>query len=265
MNIPKERKVQKGRGRRSSAQSDNRSGHYVRSRIPKGKSDDIAFDATLRAAASFQSQRDKDGRAIAIESSDIRDKVRKKRIGTTILFVVDSSGSMGAKQRMAAAKGAILSLLIDAYQKRDRVGLVAFKGNSAELLLSPTSSVERAKKCLEELPTGGKTPLGPGLLKACDVFSKDNKIRKDSRQILVLISDGRLNVGSREGADLMAEVNSVAAEMRSQEITSIVLDTETGLLRLGKMKEIADTLGGIYYTLEELKAETISDLVSRYK
>lgn len=264
LNIPKERKIQKGRGRRSSAKSDDRSGHYVRSRIPKGKSEDIAFDATFRAAAPYQSQRNKNEVAIAIHSSDIRDKVKKKKIGTTILFVVDSSGSMGAKQRMSAAKGAILSLLMDAYQKRDRVGLIAFKGNSAEIILQPTTSVEQAKKCLEELPTGGKTPLGPGLLKAYDVFKRDKNSNKDSRQILVLISDGRLNVGTRDGIDLMEEVKSVATEMRSQGITSIVLDTETGLLQLGKMKKISDILGGIYFPLDEIKAETISNLVSQY-
>ena len=172
---------------------------------------------------------------------------------------------MGAKKRMTAAKGAVLSLLMDAYQKRDKVGLIAFKGDRAELLLPPTTSVDRAKKCLEELPTGGKTPLGSGLLKAYDVFSKEKKNEKDARQLLILISDGRLNVGSRDGVNLMSEVTGVSAEMKAEGINSIVLDSETGLLKLGKMRVISDILGGIYFPLDEIKAEVISDLVSQYK
>jgi len=150
-----------GSGRRTKTRTDSRSGRYVKSTIPHEKTSDIAFDATFRAAAPHQLNREKNGVAIAIRQPDIREKVRERKIGNTILFVVDASGSMGAQQRMTAAKGAILSLLIDAYQKRDRVGLIAFKGDSAELILPPTSSVELARKYLQNMPTGGKTPLPP--------------------------------------------------------------------------------------------------------
>jgi magnesium chelatase subunit D len=156
MSAEHELKNRDGSGRRSKTRTNSKSGRYVKSAIPHEKTTDIGFDATFRAAAPNQLGRAKDGKAIALHQSDIREKVREKKIGNTILFVVDASGSMGARERMRAVKGAVLSLLIDAYQKRDRVGLIAFKDKSAELLLLPTSSVELANKYLQDLPTGGK-------------------------------------------------------------------------------------------------------------
>jgi len=201
LSIPKEPQVKMGSGRRSKARSDTKSGRYVGSKFPKGKTDDIAFDATLRAAAPYQRQRKNGRAAVAIEPQDIRQKVREKKIGNTIMFVVDSSGSMGVNRRMVETKTAILSLLVDAYQKRDRVGLVSFKQDKAEVLLYPTSSVELAKKQLEELPTGGKTPLSKGLLKGYEVLRNELNKDKKIKPLLVIISDGKANVSINENSN----------------------------------------------------------------
>ncbi|MFA5238063.1 MAG: magnesium chelatase subunit D family protein, partial [Methanoregula sp.] len=159
-----------GNGRRSVTES--RDGKYVGCRIPETPGPDIALDATIRAAAPHQLERT-GSLAIKIETSDLREKVRERKMGNTVLFVVDASGSMGAQQRMTAVKGAILSLLIDAYQKRDRVGLVVFRGQGAEVLLPPTSSVELARKYMQTLPVGGKTPLAHGLARGFEVIQRE--------------------------------------------------------------------------------------------
>lgn len=133
------RTIRKGSGRRSLVRTSTCQGRYIRAILPRGKElQDIAFDATLRAAAPHQASRDKHGMALAIENSDVRTKLREKRTGNTILFVVDASGSMGANKRMQAVKGAVYSLLNDAYQKRDKVGMIVFRKQSAELILGIT-------------------------------------------------------------------------------------------------------------------------------
>ncbi len=261
LSLPTETEVRAGSGRRSKAKSDTKSGRYARSAIPKDKTDDIAFDATFRAAAPYQIHRKNGGVAVAIETQDIRQKVREKKIGNTIVFVVDSSGSMGANRRMVETKGAILSLLINAYQKRDKVGLVAFKGEKAEVLLSPTSSVELAKKRLEELPTGGKTPLAKGLLTGFEVLRNELNKNKRIKTLLVIISDGKANVSINNNSNPFDEAKQIAEDIRHSGIKSIVIDTETGFVRLGKLQELSEALGGRYYPLEDIKAEAISNLV----
>ncbi|MFH1260231.1 MAG: VWA domain-containing protein [Elusimicrobiota bacterium] len=256
---PRDKILRAGSGRRSETKTDSKSGRYVRSRIPNGKPGDIAFDATLRAAVLYQKERTenrKSGGAVVIEHRDIRQKVREKKVGNAIVFVVDSSGSMGANRRMIETKGAILSLLIDAYQKRDRVGLVAFKGAEAEVLLPLTSSIELAKKRLEELPTGGKTPLAKGLLASYELFQ--NELRKNIKikPLLVLISDGKANAGLAK-ANIFEEVKEIAGEIRAAGINSIVIDPESGMLSFNKAREIAAVLGGNYYKLENLTANNI--------
>ena len=143
--MERDRVLRKGSGRRSRTRSSSKAGRYIMSRMQR-KTDDLALDATIRAAAPYQKQRRRKDVAIAIEKSDIREKVREKRIGNFIVFVVDASGSMGAGKRMIETKGAILSLLLDAYQKRDKIAMIAFKGDHAEVLLPPTGSVELAHK-----------------------------------------------------------------------------------------------------------------------
>jgi len=250
----------KGSGRRTKTRTDSRSGRYVKSTIPNEKTSDIAFDATFRAAAPHQVDREKDGMAIAIRRPDIREKVREKKIGNTILFVVDASGSMGAQQRMSAAKGAILSLLIDAYQKRDRVGLIAFKGESAELILPPTSSVELARKYLQNLPTGGKTPLPHGLMKGYEVIQSELRRDPDAYPFFILISDGRANV-CLHGESALEETLEIASHIKAEGIHSTVIDTEVGAIRFGFAHRISDALGARHLKLEDLRSDSIVNAV----
>ena len=156
----RDNKKRSGTGKRCKTKSGSLQGKYIKSIIPKGKIIDFAFDATIRAAAPYQRKYDINGLKIKIRKEDIRVKVRERRTGTSILFVVDSSGSMGVKKRMEAVKGAIMSLLKDAYEKRDRVGLVAFRKNCAEELLPITRSIDLAQKKLEKLTTGGENSIG---------------------------------------------------------------------------------------------------------
>lgn len=259
--MDKDRQARRGSGRRSRTKTDSSVGRYVKSTSHRDR-DDLAIDATIRAAAPFQQSRKKNGMALVIETSDIREKVREKRIGNFMLFVVDASGSMGAKQRMIETKGAILSLLQDAYQKRDKVGMVAFKGDHAEVLLPPTNSVELAQKCLIEMPVGGKTPLASGLSKAQEVVRQQLKRSPHMRPIVVIMSDGKANVAMADDKP-MAEAHRVADNMREEfNIKYIVVDTEQkGLLSFGKAQELAVHLGGECYTIEQLKVDSLVDIV----
>ncbi|MCD6506824.1 putative cobaltochelatase [Candidatus Poribacteria bacterium] len=250
-------------GRRSKSRTDSKAGRYVGSVIPCGKVADLAFDATLRAAAPFQTRRRKEtpgSNALLIKSHDLREKVREKKIGNLILFVLDASGSMAAEERMAAAKGAVLSLLLDAYQRRDRVGMVVFRGEKAELVLPPTNSVELAQKYLAELPTGGRTPLAHGLKLALDTIKEQRWRDKHIIPLLVLISDGRANVSLDDG-DPVEEAKRVAREIRAANIRSIAVDTEQGFPTFGLVRQICDEMGGTYLRLEELKSEPIASAV----
>jgi magnesium chelatase subunit D len=246
-----------GNGRRSVTES--RDGKYVRSRIPETPGPDIALDATIRAAAPHQ--RDRTGAlAVKIEPSDLREKVRERRMGNTVLFVVDASGSMGAQQRMTAVKGAILSLLIDAYQKRDRVGLVVFRGKGAEVLLPPTSSVELARKYMQQLPVGGKTPLAHGLSRGFEVLQRELMINHHSIPKMILISDGKANVSMGSGSPL-DDAKEVAGHIRDAGISSFVIDSEQSFVSFGLAHTISDELGAKYLRLEDLNAGQIADLV----
>jgi len=250
----------KGSGRRSKTLTSSRQGRYIKSTILHEKTTDIAFDATLRAAAPYQLTREKNGNSVIIHESDFRKKVREKKIGNLVLFVVDASGSMGARQRMVASKGAVLSMLMDAYQKRDKVGLIAFKGESAELLLPPTSSIELAQKYLQEIPTGGKTPLSRGLVKGYEVIKAELLRDPDTCPFMVLISDGRANV-SMNGEPPLQEITKVASRLREEGIQSAVIDTESSMIKFGLAQQISTALGATYLTLENLKADSIVDAV----
>ena len=246
-----------GSGRRSVTES--RDGKYVRSRIPEIIGPDIALDATIRAAAPHQ--KDRVGElAVKIETSDLREKVRERKMGNTVLFVVDASGSMGAQQRMTAVKGAILSLLIDAYQKRDRVGLVVFRGKGAEVLLPPTSSVELARKYMQLLPVGGKTPLAHGLSKGLEVLQREKMINKHTIPRMILISDGKANVSMGSGSPL-DDAKEVASHIRDAGISSLVIDSEKGYISFGLAHTLSDEMGAKYLKLEDLRADQIADVV----
>ncbi|AKB79827.1 ChlI component of cobalt chelatase involved in B12 biosynthesis [Methanosarcina horonobensis HB-1 = JCM 15518] len=250
----------KGSGRRSKTFTSSKQGRYIKSTIPHEKTSDLAFDATLRAAAPYQITREKNGNSIIIHESDFRKKIREKKIGNLVLFVVDASGSMGARQRMVASKGAVLSMLMDAYQKRDKVGLIAFKGESAELLLPPTSSIELAQKYLQEMPTGGKTPLSRGLVKGYEVIRTELQRDPDTCPFMVLISDGRANV-SMNGESPLQEIKTVASRLREEGIQSAVIDTESSMIKFGLARQISAALGATYLTLENLKADSIVNAV----
>ena len=251
-----------GSGRRSKIISDSKRGHYVASMLPRGKVTDLAFDATFRAAAPFQKRRKEAANspqnALLIERCDIREKIRETKLGNLIMFVVDASGSMAAEERMSATKGAVLSLLLDAYQRRDRVGMVVFRKNSAELVLPPTNSVELAQKHLTNLPTGGRTPLAHGLKLGLDAVV--SSIRTDDIPLLVLVSDGRANV-NLYGGDPVEEAKNIACKIASKGIQSITIDTEQGFLNFGLVKQISETMGSKYLRLEELRAAPIASAV----
>jgi magnesium chelatase subunit D len=172
-------------------------------------------------------------------------------VGNLILFLVDASGSMGARKRMVAVKGAILSLLLDAYQKRDRVGLIAFRGSGAKLLVPPTNSVELAERQLRQLPTGGQTPLAAGLNLADQVLT--NYLQRDAAltPLLVLISDGRANFGPQ------SQLRQTAAKLAQKRLAVLVLDSEQGFVRLGLARDLANWLNAHYLLLDELRTETI--------
>jgi magnesium chelatase subunit D len=239
--------------------TESRDGKYVRSRIPETIGPDIALDATIRAAALHQNDRGGE-LAINIEMSDLREKVRERRMGNTVLFIVDASGSMGAQQRMTAVKGAILSLLIDAYQKRDRVGLVAFRGSGAEVLLSPTSSVERARASMQSLPVGGKTPLAHGLYTGLETLKRELMINHHTIPKIILISDGKANVSMGSGSPL-DDAKEMASRIRDAGISSLVIDSEQSFISFGLAQSISAEMGGRYLRLEDLQADQLAGVV----
>ncbi len=230
-------------------------GQPVGAREVGGGVKDVALAATLRAAAPHQKERGRSGSGILVLRGDLREKVREGREGNLILFVVDASGSMAARRRMSAVKGAILSLLADAYQRRDKVGLVSFRGEGAQLLLPPTSSVELAAPRLEELPTGGRTPLAAGLEKAAEVLKRAELQDAERRSLLVLLTDGRATAGP--------DPCRAAAGLRALGVASVVVDTEEGYVRLGMAGEVAGALDGRCLRLEDLRADSLVELVER--
>ncbi|MCA1848780.1 MAG: VWA domain-containing protein, partial [Actinobacteria bacterium] len=241
-------------GRRSRS-SGGPSGHPVGDREPPGPTRDVAIPATIRAAVPHQRERGRKGPGILVRPHDLREKVREGREGNLILFLVDASGSMAARKRMSAVKGAVLSLLADAYQRRDKVGLVSFRGEGAQVLLPPTASVELAAPRLEELPTGGRTPLAAGLEKAAEILARERLRDGERRPLLVLLTDGRTTAGP--------DPRRAAPRLRSLEVASVVVNTEEGYVRLGMAEEIADSLGARYLRLEDLRADSLVQLVKR--
>ncbi|MBI5303416.1 MAG: VWA domain-containing protein [Chloroflexi bacterium] len=221
-----------------------------------GTKTDLAFDATFRQAAPFQIRRVKKNTAIAIESQDLMRKVRVRRAANLILFVVDASWSMAAAERMIATKGAIMSLLIDAYQKRDRVGLVVFQKEDARLVLPPTSSVDLAEKALKDIPVGGKTPLSAGLLLAHQVLVRERAKDREVMPLMIIVTDGAGNV-SMTDLPPQEEAHRVATMLKKADLRSVVINTEHEAFDRGLAATLADDLGGPCYTLKQLRAEEL--------
>lgn len=221
-----------------------------------GEVTDVAFDATLREAAPYQIRRERKDVALAIESQDLRRKVRVRRAANLILFVVDASWSMAAAERMIATKGAIMSLLIDAYQKRDRVGLVVFQKENARLILTPTSSVDLAQKALKDIPVGGKTPLSAGLLMAHEVLVRERARDREVMPLMIVVTDGAGNVAMTD-LPPQEEALQIANMIRKADLRTIVINTEHEAFDRGLAQGLADTLGGPCYTLKQLRAEDL--------
>ncbi len=225
---------------------------------------EAALHATLAAAAPHQRNRvSVAGRSLTITADDLRRQRREQPAGRTILFVVDSSGSMGARRRMVAVKGAILSLLLDAHRRRDRVGLVAFRGLGAEVLLSPTASLTLARRQLANLPTGGATPFAHGLMRARQVLTAERRRRPRAQSLLVVLSDGRANVSLRDGIEPTAEVERALRDMHHEGIDGVLLDTEDGPVRLGNMGRFGVAWVVPCFPLTEVRAEGIGEAVRR--
>ena len=250
-------------GRRTSVTNTEPMGRYIRGAIPVDRAHSLAFDATVRAAAEHQNARkasEPDGNALRLRTWDIREKVRERKLSNLIVFVLDTSGSMGVENHMTVTKGAILSLLTDAYQKRDRVALITFHGSQAEVVLTPTNSVQRAERILRQLPTGGRTPLADGLRMAGDLLAQE--IQRDSGVIplLIVVSDGRANV-ALHGSDPIEDVRVMSGKIREMKINAMVVDTEAEHFRIGLASRLASWLGGPCYRIEELDAHSTSKLV----
>jgi magnesium chelatase subunit D len=240
-------------GRRSRVVGDH--GHPVGDREAGETPEDIALAATVRSAAPHQRARGRDEAGLVLRREDLRTNLREGREGNLVLFVVDASGSMAARSRMAAVKGAVLSLLTDAYQRRDKVGLVSFRGEGARVLLPPTSGVELAASRLVDLPTGGRTPLAAGLEKAAEILMRERTREKERRPLILVLTDGRTTAGP--------DPRAAAAALRRLGISSVVVDTEEGYVRLGMAATLAEALGARCLRLEELRAGALVELVER--
>ncbi|MBC2879409.1 MULTISPECIES: putative cobaltochelatase [Streptomyces] len=242
-------------GRRSRARTAH--GRTTGSRRPRGTLTRLHLAATLQAAAPHQHARGRAGRGLVVRRDDLREAVREGREGNLVLFVVDASGSMAARKRMSAVKGAVLSLLLDAYQRRDKIGMITFRGSGADLALPPTSSVDAGAARLEKLPTGGRTPLADGLLRAREVLRVERLRDPSRRPLLVVVTDGR----ATGGPEPLVRASRAAGLLAAEGIASVVVDCEAGPVRLGLAAELGQSLRAPVVTLDELRADTVTALV----
>lgn len=240
-------------GRRSKAVDAER-GRSIRA-VPDSNPASLAVGATLRSAALRQAAGGNSGGSLQLVREDLHAQVRVGKSANLIVFVVDASGSMAAQRRMEAVKGAVLALLTDVYQRRDQVAVIAFRGETAELLLAPTRSVEQAEQGLRALPTGGRTPLPHALQLSLQLLQQ---AADDAPPLLVLLSDGKANVPLSTGGDAWQETLTLAAEIAAAGIAALVLDTETGYVRLGRAARLAQALGAECLTLEALSADNLA-------
>ncbi|MFC1960255.1 VWA domain-containing protein [Chloroflexota bacterium] len=251
-------------GRRSSTRTERKRGRYVQARpYREGETrTDLAFDATLRAAAPHQKERSEadTGMAYNIHRQDLQRKIRVRKAANLIMFAVDASWSMAVAERMQATKGAIMSLLTDAYQRRDRVGLVVFQKNRATLILKPTNSVTLAKKALADIPVGGKTPLSAGLSLAHDIISQETVLHPDVMPLMILLTDGAGNV-SMTDLPPQEEAHLAANKFAQDHIRTVTINMEHAAFDQGLAQQIADAMQGPCYALAELKADQLYQTV----
>ncbi|WP_338931118.1 putative cobaltochelatase [Streptomyces netropsis] len=242
-------------GRRSRARTAH--GRTTGARRPRGALSKLHLAATVQAAAPHQRARGRSGPGLVVRRDDLREAVREGREGNLVLFVVDASGSMAARKRMGAVKGAVLSLLLDAYQRRDKIGMITFRGSGAAVALPPTSSVEAGAARLEKLPTGGRTPLAAGLLQAHEVLRLERLRDPSRRPLLVVVTDGR----ATGGPEPLVRASRAARLLAGEGTASVVVDCESGPVRLGLAGELGRELRGPVVTLDELRADSVSALV----
>jgi magnesium chelatase subunit D len=247
-------------GKRSRARTDSGRVVHALADAPR-RAGDLHLPATIAAAAPHQRSRGRDGRRLLVEAGDLRGAEREGREGNLVLFAVDASGSMAAKKRMSAVTGAVLSLLRDAYQRRDKVGLVTFRAAGAELVLPPTSSVPTAQVRLASIRTGGRTPLADGLLRARKVLAVERLRDPRRRPLLVVLTDGRATVAARQGGDPVADACRAAALLAADGVATVVVDCESGHVRLGLAGRIAAAAEGALVGVGELSAEHVAGVV----
>src|SRR5260221_6700484 len=257
-----DRLTRKASGRRSQTRTDRKRGRYIQSRPAGERRDDIAFDATFRAAAPYQQQRSHENVAYAIETQDLQRKIRVKRAANLILFVVDASWSMAVAERMNATKGAIMSLFTDAYQPRDREGLVVFQKDRSHVVLPPTNSVVLAKQALAEIPAAAKTPLSAGLTCALDVITQEKRLHPDVMPLMILLTDGAGNV-SISDLPPQEEAHRIADQIKMESVRNVTINMEHAAFDQGMANQLAERLGGPCYTLSDLRAETLYQTVKQ--
>lgn len=263
-----DRMQRRAAGKRSKTRTKRKQGRYITSRFAH-RVTDLALDATLREAAPYQRERREEAadplrpKRVILKRGDLRQKVRVRKTRNAVCFVVDASWSMAAEERMQSTKAAVLSLLRDAYQRRDRVGLVSFQRDYATLLLPLTNSVELAQKRLQTMPTGGKTPLSRGLLLGYEVLERARKQDPEVVPLMVLLTDGQANV-SMGDLPPQAETYALADFIAAQSIRSVVIDTEHPIFERGLARQLAQHLEGRYYRLDDLREGGLVDLV-RYE
>lgn len=273
LDTPLDEMVRKQGGRRSQTRSKTKRGRYIQARPAPNDASDLAFDATVRAAAPFQREREKlkeeRGVAFAVRGGDFQKKVRVRKTANLILFLVDGSWSMAVSERMSATKGAILSLLTDAYQRRDRVGLVVFQKDRATLVLAPTNSVLLAQRALANIPVGGKTPLAAGLQMAYEVIKRERILHPDVQPLLIVLTDGAGNVPignlqAKVGGNLVQmQIDQLAAMFPAEGIHSVVINMEHKAFDQGLARDLADKMQAPCYSLEQLRGDTLYETVQR--
>ena len=254
------------RGRRLRNKIAPDAGRYVRARFPRGKIRALALDATLRAAAPHQARRRAEAPlpaiGLRIHPTDLREKEFSRPSGASLLFAVDASGSMGVEEVMAKAKAIVVALLADAYQKRDRVGLLAFRGTEARLILPFTTSVDQAQKRLASIPTGGKSPLALALAKSLELFCFEARKSPGRAPLMVLLTDGKANI-SMAGKEPFEEALRQARRIREARIRCLVVDTDpTWIHSYAYARVLAQAMGAKCLTLGSLEVSRVIDFMN---
>ncbi len=261
----KDKVIRNSSGKRTKSRTLLKGARFVRS-VEYSKDMDVDIFGTIKNAAPYQKLRGRKGKLI-IYKEDLKFKEKEKKVGHLVIFVVDGSGSMAAQQRMFATKGAIFSLLMDCYQKREKVSMILFRKFSAEVVLPPTSSVTLAYRKLKELPTGGNTPLGAGLLSAYQLIKKYHLKFPQDRILLLLLTDGKANIPIKPREDPFKEIKNLCQEFKELSyVDFVVIDTEvkSDYLKMDLAKEIATWGSAYYFLLEEIKSESLVNIVRTF-